>query len=191
MKKRKCALLLLLMLCGCNDGGLRVHTMNSDTAAVSETSSEEEGEVTAETGSTGKDIVIYVCGAVAKEGIYTLPYGSRAADALEAAGGYGDDAVKGAVNLARILEDGEQLRFPAAGEEAAGSEGQPESGRVNINTADSTVLMTLPGIGESRAGDIVSYREKNGPFKKPEDIMKVPGIKEAVWQKIKDRIAVR
>ena len=51
--------------------------------------------------------------------------------------------------------------------------------------------MTLPGIGESRAEDIISHREKNGPFEKPEDIMKVSGIKDAVWQKIKDRIAVR
>ncbi len=61
---------------------------------------------------------------------------------------------------------------------------------VNINTAGSAELMTLPGIGESRAAWIIEYREKNGPFKKIEDIMKVKGIKEGIFAKIKDRISV-
>ena len=195
MKKRKCALLLLVMLCGCGDSGLRVHTMNSEAATVQELQAENKEGITVQDSTAEKDIVVYVCGAVAEEGVYTLPYGSRAADALEAAGGYSDNAVPGMVNLAKTLEDGEQLRFPAAGEEAVyqqtGSEGQQGNGKVNINTADRATLMTLPGIGESRAEDIISHREKNGPFEKPEDIMKVSGIKDAVWQKIKDRIAVR
>ncbi|MCR4434669.1 MAG: ComEA family DNA-binding protein [Clostridiales bacterium] len=61
---------------------------------------------------------------------------------------------------------------------------------VNINTATAEQLTALPGIGESSAGDIVAFREKNGPFKTIQDIMRVPGIKEGKFNKIKDRITV-
>ena len=61
---------------------------------------------------------------------------------------------------------------------------------MNINTASREQLTTLPGIGESRAEDIIRYREEYGDFQKIEDIMKVSGIKEAAFQKIKDRITV-
>jgi competence protein ComEA len=64
-------------------------------------------------------------------------------------------------------------------------------GRIDINTADEDALQTLPGIGPSRAADIVSYRKKNGPFSSIEDIMKVPGIKDAAFSKIKDMIVAR
>ncbi|MDO5417622.1 MAG: helix-hairpin-helix domain-containing protein, partial [Lachnospiraceae bacterium] len=62
--------------------------------------------------------------------------------------------------------------------------------KVNINTAGAEALMTLRGIGEARAGDIIAYRKKHGPFEKIEDIMQVPGIKDAAFQKIKEDITV-
>ena len=62
--------------------------------------------------------------------------------------------------------------------------------RVNLNTATKEEFMTLKGIGESRAEDIIRYREESGGFRSIEDIMKVPGIKDAGFQKIKDRITV-
>ena len=77
---------------------------------------------------------------------------------------------------------------------AAGSSWEPgwteESGKININTAEVSQLTTLSGIGEARAQDIISFREENGPFQSIEDIKKVPGIKDAVFQKIKDEITV-
>ena len=195
MKKRIIMLISLFMLGGCGSSGFEIHTMAEETASKA-----EEGlrstEILDEPAKEAEEIVIYVCGAVRNEGVYKLPLGSRAEDALKAAGGYSEDAAKGVVNLAGLLTDGEQIIFPREGEEddmyKTGTEGvQQNGGRININTADITLLMTLPGIGESRAADIISYREKHGAFEKTEDLMKVSGIKEATWQKLKDRIAVK
>ena len=68
--------------------------------------------------------------------------------------------------------------------------GNEKMGKVNLNTADEKVLCTLPGIGTSRAKSIIDYRTKNGAFKRIEDVMKVSGIKEAAFEKIKDFITV-
>ena len=64
------------------------------------------------------------------------------------------------------------------------------SNLVNINQADKNELMTLPGVGESKAASIIEYRNKNGNFTKIEDIMKITGIKEGVFNKIKDKITI-
>ena len=64
------------------------------------------------------------------------------------------------------------------------------AGLVDLNTADKTALMTLPGIGESRADDILEWRSKNGGFQRIEDIMKISGIKKGAFEKIKDKITV-
>ena len=80
------------------------------------------------------------------------------------------------------MEDGQSGLLPQPGEE--------ESGKVNINRAGAQELMTLTGIGEARAADIIKYREENGGFQSVEDIMKVPGIKEGAFEKIKDQISV-
>lgn len=145
-----------------------------------------------ETLSTAAEICVYVCGAVEAPGIVFLPEGSRAADALEAAGGFASGAAEDAVNLAARVSDGEKLYFPDCEEYQAQSETQAAAaaGLVNINTADAAQLCTLPGIGESRAADIIAYREACGSFASCEDIMKVSGIKESVYNKIKDRITV-
>ena len=68
--------------------------------------------------------------------------------------------------------------------------GSTEGSKVNINTADETLLRTLPGVGESKAKSIIAYREKNGSFGKIEDIMNVEGIKEGLFRKIEDGITV-
>lgn len=141
---------------------------------------------------TGKapDICVYVCGAVETPGIVFLPEGSRAADALEAAGGFNSHAAVDAVNLAAKISDGEKLYFPDCEEYRAQAEKQASAsaGLVNINTADAAQLCTLPGIGESRAADIIAYREAHGGFASCEDIMNVSGIKESVYNKISDKI---
>ncbi|MCD8197055.1 MAG: ComEA family DNA-binding protein [Lachnospiraceae bacterium] len=71
------------------------------------------------------------------------------------------------------------------------SDEEPVDARVNINTADRTELMTLNGIGESRADAIIEYRTQNGSFTSPEQIMEVSGIAEGIYAKIKDQIRVQ
>ena len=86
----------------------------------------------------------------------------------------------------------EEARERKASAEAAGASVQEESdGRIDINTADAAQLVTIPGIGETRAAAILAYREKNGPFAKVEDIMQVSGIKSTLFEKMKDYITIR
>lgn len=135
-----------------------------------------------------RQICVHVCGQVRRPGVVMLPEGSRAWEAVEAAGGLSGEAHEAAVNLAAVLQDGEKLYIPALGENL--TDEADTGGLVNINTADSAGLQTLPGIGESRAADILSYREKHGGFQSVEEIMQVPGIKESTYEKIRDQITV-
>jgi competence protein ComEA len=124
--------------------------------------------------------------------VVSLPEGSRVEDALDAAGGFAPDADETYVNLADWVTDGQKVYFPKIGEESQdASDSAFSDGLVNINTADASLLCTLPGIGEARAQDIIAYREANGGFETPEDIMKVSGIKTSVYSKICDKIKVR
>lgn len=156
-----------------------------------------EGLYSAENGAAAQWaetlVYVYVCGAVNSPGVVALGPESRVEDALEAAGGFSDAADRDYVNLAARVTDGEQIYFPTA-EEALTPEGQnrtADAGLVNINAADAALLCTLPGIGETRAQDIIAYREANGGFQTEEDIMKVPGIKTAAYEKIRDKITVK
>ena len=162
-----------------------------------------------------KILYIHVCGEVAAPGVYELPAGSRMYEAVEKAGGMTSEAAQEYVNLAQAIEDGQQLRIPsreevrkyqetgkdvsgflgAGGAAGNGSvSGSQKSGSsaalINLNTASKEELMTLNSIGAARAEAIVSYREQKGGFRTIEDIMKVPGIKNAAFQKIKDKITV-
>lgn len=164
-------------------------------------------------------LFIHIRGAVKAPGVYKLPAGSRVFEAVTAAGGFAEEADEDYVNLVLPLEDGCQLTIPTkeqtagAGEalkkemtaepgigpadsinktnhsNKAGSAGS--SGTVNLNTADISLLCTLPGIGETRAEAIIAYREANGGFKAIEDIMQVEGIKEGTFKKLKDKISVQ
>ena len=123
----------------------------------------------------------------------------RVCDAVEAAGGLTKAASREYWNLAEKLSDGQMIYFPTeeearerkASAEAAGATVEESDGRIDINTADATQLVTIPGIGETRAAAILAYREKNGPFAKVEDIMQVSGIKSALFEKMKDYITIR
>lgn len=149
---------------------------------------EEDAEIVEDAAS---QIYVHVCGQVCQPGVVVLPVGSRAWEAVEAAGGLTEDAQDTAVNLAAVLQDGEKLYIPAVGESVADTvDGAVGSGLINLNTADAVRLQTLPGIGESRAADILSYRERYGGFQTIEEIMQVPGIKESIYEKIKDKIVV-
>ena len=138
-------------------------------------------------------LYVYVCGAVRKSGVVRLPTGSRALDAVEAAGGLSEEADLDSINLARILTDGEKLYIPDETQSSRlweETEGEETSALIDLNTAGVSRLCELPGIGKAKAEQIIAYREEYGAFQTIEDIMKVPGIKEAAFRKIKDRIIV-
>lgn len=143
-------------------------------------------------------IYVYVCGAVHEPGVYELEKGARIYEVIESAGGLRDDADKNYVNQAQILSDGEQIYIPTEEEaaqehlisEAEKTVDTAADGRIDINTATKEELMTLSGIGESRAESILVYRQVHGAFQNIEELKNVDGIKEGVFQKIKDSITV-
>lgn len=148
--------------------------LDYEGAQYSETSEEEASGVTSEIS-----VYIHVCGAVEVPGVYELPEGSRICDAVEAAGGFSQTADTESVNLVELLKDGEQIRIAHVGENQT-----EDSGLININQADVSLLCEIPGIGESRAEAIIAYREENGKFEHAEELMKIPGIKEGLFAKI-------
>ncbi len=177
----------------------------------SETEEETEAldsnyETGSQTGNQGSDsfqaveedqtIYVYVCGEVKEPGVYGFKAGARVRDAIEAAGGFNEHAAVNYLNLADWIADGEQIYVPDEDEvtnRPAGSDKETELGGsylVNINTAGTTELSSLAGIGEQRAKDIVAYREKHGAFSCIEDIMNVSGIKEATFERIREQICV-
>ena len=168
------------------------------TDSVISTSDEADSHFDSSDDSTkddsNTDIYVHICGAVINPGVYQVPAGTRVYQALELAGGSSDDAYLSGINLADKLADGQKVYIPSEGENAEGilstDSGDVQSVMININTASEAELMTLPGIGQSRAKDIINYRVKNGLFESIDDIMKASGIKEAAFEKIKDLIKV-
>lgn len=169
-----------------------VFEVHADEAAAPSSSEPETVEVKAQ-------VYVYVTGAVANPGVYSLDEGLRVCDAVEAAGGLTEDADASTVNLARVLSDGEHIALPTKAEVetalAQGSAGgaggaAAASSLVNINTADASALETLSGVGSATAQAIISDREQNGPFSTIEDLMRVDGIGEKKFAKLKDSICV-
>lgn len=147
-------------------------------------------ESTVETG-----IAVDIAGAVASPGVYQLPVGSRVSDAVEAAGGMLPEAYTEIVNMAGPLSDGSKVLVPVRPVGASVTEDEEQAlaedgGLVNINTAGKEALMTLPGIGETKAEAIIAYRTENGVFTAPEQIMDVPGIGPGIFDNLKDLITV-
>lgn len=186
-------IVLFMTGCGTADEAIVLIPPGESVAEFPELEAAEQAAETRVVEPQTVYVYVYVCGAVRAPGVVEVPEGSRAAEALELAGGMTTEADPFYVNLAEIVTDGQKLYFPTASEaeelEAAGK--AAEEGLVNINTASAEELCTLPGIGASRAADIVRYREKNGAFQTKEDIMKVSGIKQNAYDKLCDRITVQ
>lgn len=183
------SLVFCSLVCGCGSEPDEVLFIGgADEEIIMSSGGEAEAAGSAEP-SEASEICVYVCGAVMNPGVVRLREGSRAEDALDAAGGFREDAATDYVNLAAKVSDGEKLYFPTADERAELVD-ESGNGLVNINTADVERLCTLPGIGEARAADIIRFRETSGPFETCEDVMKVPGIKSSVYSKISDLITV-
>lgn len=114
-----------------------------------------------------KSILVYVCGAVAKPGVYELEPDSRIKDAIAAAGGVSPDADLYGVNLAKKLRDGDMVRVP--------SKKEPEL-RVNLNEAGVDEIAKLPGVSKDLAREIVKYRIENGPYLRLSELLRVKGM---------------
>lgn len=164
----------------------------------------------ASTTSLPQVIIVHVAGAVRKPGLVFLANGSRANDALLAAGGFSDSADINAVNLAMVLNDGDQFFVPSRatrrsnpipaqrvtrepsskGTTSSGSGSSGDGAQVNINSATATELDSLPGVGPSTAAAIVAYRTAHGPFETVEGLLAVRGIGEAKLDAMRSQIRV-
>ncbi len=145
---------------------------------------------------------IHVTGAVQRPGLYLLPQESRVRDAIEAAGGFSEDASYNAVNLAAFLEDGTQLLVPVLNQAVKSSDvilSPPDAYQpavqqtftmVNINTASQAELETLPNIGPVTAQKIIAFRDEFGAFAMIEEIQKVSGIGNLTFESIEAYITV-
>ncbi len=151
-------------------------------------------------------VTVHVVGAVMRPAVYSLPGGSRVAQAVDAAGGLLGTADQSGINLARELTDGEQIVVPTVGQapppggvspprtgsaSAAGVTGAAPTGPVDLNTATAEQLDALPGVGPVTAAKIVSDRTENGPFRTADDLMRVPGIGAKRFESLKDLVTVR
>lgn len=175
-----------LFFCSCgeqNNGSERIY---EQVLIPQETEEETEGDQE----ENPEYLYVHVCGAVNVPGVYEFMPGTRYYEAVERAGGFSEEADRDQVNLAQELHDGLRLYIPAEGEALSQPESQETSRRININTASEEQLLTLPGIGQSRARSIVAYREEHGGFKQVEEIQQIEGIKEKVYAKLKDYITI-
>lgn len=157
------------------------------------------------------EVYVDVKGAVKHPGIYKAEADDRVYDLIQEAGGFNENADRNQVNLAQKVKDEMVIEVPKKGEKAASAQTAPAAAgisapasassgtatsseaaaQVNINTADQTQLETLPGIGPSKAAAIIEYREKNGPFQKPEDLKNVSGIGDQTFAKIENSITLQ
>ncbi|MFT4260556.1 helix-hairpin-helix domain-containing protein [Microbacterium sp.] len=145
----------------------------------------------ASSGTAAGELYVHVLGAVHRPGLYILDLDARLVDAIAAAGGTTDDADLAAINLARILSDGEQVFVPVVGAAPPGQAAAvPGDDRIDLNTADQTALETLPRIGPALAQRIIDWREENGRFASVDDLLAVPGIGEKLLAGIRDGVRV-
>lgn len=131
-------------------------------------------------------VVVQVDGEVLRPGIYQLPAGARAGDAIRAAGGPSPLADAAAVNQARLLRDGDRLTLPARSASAVVVEGS----RVLLNTAGEAELISLPGIGPVLARRIIAHRQRDGPYQRLEDLLQVEGIGPKLLERIRPLVTV-
>lgn len=189
-----------------NSGNIQEELVTSDETAVTE--DVKEPLVTdKERIEVPKLFCCYVCGAVNNPGVYEFSEGARMNELIELAGGFAKDAAVTYLNLAQAVSDSEKIYVPTKKEvskmgasenlepnlqESTSKENDSSAeDKVNINTADIDKLTSLPGIGEAKANSIISYREDHGAFQSIEELKNVEGIKDGVFNKIKDLISVQ
>jgi competence protein ComEA len=157
-------------------------------AALAVSTAAPHAHVTRFAGRMQAEAVVYVAGAVVRPGLYRLPPGARANDAVRLAGGFSGRADQAGVNLAQHVEDGDEIRVPVAGERPARAAAtrsrrtgtartrKPPPGPIELNTASPQQLGTLPGLGPALAERIVAFREANGDFASVDELLDVAGM---------------
>ena len=179
--------------------------MKSEIVHQNENSQQEE-EIKNENNPENPEMIfVHVCGAVKKEGVYQVINSARVVDAIKAAGGLTKAAASYGINQAELLKDGMQIYIPTKKEvkvnkvipsglpSVTGASDISKNANteiVNINTATKEELMKLNGVGEAKAALIINFRETNGGFNNINDLMKIKGIKQKFFDKIKDSICV-
>lgn len=173
------------------------HSSSEDKTEAVIVEKEDVSEEEKQESNSRESITIYVhvCGAVKKPGVYKVTSDSRICDAIRVAGGLTKKASDIDVNQAELLTDGQQVYIPYKSHTKKGSvisndNTSTDSSKININTATSAELTTLPGIGDAKATSILQYREEHGKFASIEEIKNVSGIKDGVYTQIEAYITV-
>ncbi|MEK4340189.1 helix-hairpin-helix domain-containing protein [Brevibacillus sp. FSL K6-6036] len=196
---------------GVSLGGTSSGSVSSGGASSGSASSNVSGR----TGASPPLLYVDVKGKVKHPGLYALEPGARVADAIEKAGGTLPDGDVERINLAEKLTDGSAILIPVKGAASAcsqqdvasavspsasasasgsgsGSASPSAAGKgVNVNTATLEELMTLPGVGESRAKAILEYRTKKGGFRSPDELKQISGIGAKIYERMKDQIRIQ
>ena len=163
---------------------------NSTTETSDKKNTDKDSSSKNTTSKTSGKYFVQVSGAVNSPGVYELSGEPRIFHAILMAGGLREDAEVSNLNQAEKISDGQKIVIKTRDEAAMEAATSADDGKVNINTADAKTLMTLPGIGESKANSIIKYRESKGSFNSIEDIKNISGIKDGVYNKIADSIKV-
>lgn len=183
-------------------------TAEINSKDIDKTVAEDTGK-TEETAEQGNQIsYVHICGAVVNPGVYEVKQETRIFEVIKLAGGFTEKAEENYINQAASVKDGEQIYIPTeeevkegsikvpvdtsgAGETVTDNTQASKDNKININSAAKEELMTLPGIGEAKADSILDYRTTHGDFQSIEEVMNIVGIKEAVFNKMKDMIVVK
>ena len=187
------------------------YSLDEKNDEIAPGNSEPESSYEAETDNINTSdeamyIYVHVCGAVIDPGVYRIESGARLVNLIELAGGLTGDADGDYINQAMLVEDGQRIYIPTRDEVNSLSEGdnittvyitgdigenqQDTVPLIDINQADEEAFMSLPGIGQAKASNIMTYRSKKGKFKTIEELMNIPGIKEGLFQQISSYITV-
>ena len=197
--KRICIFTLIFcaFLCGCTqetqyDVASSLEASETSGETSDDTDNNADTSESTDSSSTANTICVYVCGNVASPGVYDMKEGSRVYEAIEAAGGIVGEVDVTQINMAQKLSDGQQITVTEEGLAQQTSSGGSAGGsaKVNINTASADELMTLSGIGESRAEAIIDYRTRYGNFESVDELMNISGIGEKMLAKIIDNIEI-
>lgn len=183
---------------------VRSGSTSAEPATDEPTPSGRPGNLSVSSTAAQADIVVSVTGLVARPGVVTVPAGARVADAIAAAGGLTAEADVTGLNLAARLGDGDAVVVTRTGGTVSGGSGATGSGRsasgggaggsgsarVDLNSADAAELDTLPGVGPVMAGNIVAWREANGPFTTVEQLQEISGIGPARYAQLAELVSV-
>lgn len=169
-------------------------TVEEENVSYSTVVTNTESEEKIEKNESNDVVIVDIKGEINNPGVYELTKEKRIKDAIDAAGGLKENADTSKINLSQKLKDQMMIVIPKIGEQikqnSAEQYNENNKKTVNINTASKEELMTINGIGETKAKAIISYRENKGEFTKIEDITKVNGIGKSTFEKIKENIEV-